>query len=90
MVVCLPGQPQSATAAPPLAVCFEQPLENTSTTHLRQIANDHTVPLNFLEEFLYQKPYSIDLLCFSVLPHASFIDFSTASTTVWHQSKIQC
>lgn len=47
MVVCLPGQPQSATAAPPLAVCFKQPLENTSTTHLHQIANDHTVPLNF-------------------------------------------
>ena len=32
---------------------------------------------------------SVDTLGFSVFLHASPVDFFTADTTVWHQSKIQ-
>lgn len=41
----------------------------------------------FLDAFLLQESYDVDMSGFIVFTHASPVDFNTDDTTVWHQSK---
>lgn len=43
----------------------------------------------FLETFLHQKSYEVDMLAFSLFLRASPIDYCTAVTMVWRQSMIR-
>ena len=71
---------------------FPNKLEGQTMSRFKPVVNLLSEACTFVEAFLHQKPYSVDMLAFRVFFfffHASPTDFNTAATTVWHQNKIQ-